>query len=361
MTRPNGPFLHRKEAEIMITGKDIADATGFALSTVEKVLRGHSARYKINPATTRNILETARKLGYHRNEAAVITRTGVNRTVGIFALQTSDMHAVQSKIISGIVSEAAHHDYSVTMFDTQNSLEKSFGALLSKRIRNIIYLAERNPEKCRRIADFCRDNGLAPVFVTEGQKNRVPVVMTDDRNGMKTGIRYLLANGHRRIAVITADYYPERFAAAQEAFQEAGISWDPDFCIVHRTGITFAELAGRIDRILAGTHRPEAFSCITDDVAMMVMMLAYRRGIRIPDELSVIGYGNAYPIIQYAMAPLTTVGQPFQQLGETAFRVAAGLPVDVRKDSEGRYLVPTTLIERESVKNKTQKEKECVS
>ena len=107
----------------MITGKDIADATGFALSTVEKVLRGHSARYKINPATTRNILETARKLGYHRNEAAVITRTGVNRTVGIFALQTSDMHAVQSKIISGIVSEAAHHDYSVTMF--RSTLEQA--------------------------------------------------------------------------------------------------------------------------------------------------------------------------------------------------------------------------------------------
>ena len=343
----------------MVTGKDIADATGFALSTVEKVLRGHSARYKINPATTRNILETARKLGYHRNEAAVITRTGINRTIGIFALQTSDMHAVQSKIISGIISEAAHHDYSVTMFDTRNSLEKSFEAVLSKRIRKIIYLAERNPEKGRRIADFCNDSGLAPVFITEGQKNRVPVIMTDDRNGIKTGIRYLLANGHRRIGVITADYYPERFAAAQEALEEAGIAWNPDSCIVHKAGITFPELIERIDEMLSGKHRPEAFSCITDDVAMMVMMLAYRRGIRIPDELSVIGYGNAYPIIKYAMAPLTTIGQPFQQLGETAFRVSVGLPVDVRRDPEGRYLIPTTLIERESVRNRNQTRKDC--
>ena len=85
---------------------------------------------------------------------------------------------------------------------------------------------------------------------------------------------------------------------------------------------------------------------------MMVMMLAYRRGIRIPEELSVIGYGNAYPIIQYAMTPLTTIGQPFQQLGETAFRLVTGLPAGVEEFPANCYRLPTTLIERKSVWHK---------
>ena len=85
----------------MVTGKDVANATGFALSTVEKVLRGHSERYKINPASSRKILDAARRLGYHRNEAAVITRTGINRTIAIFTLLRPDMHTVQGKIQIG--------------------------------------------------------------------------------------------------------------------------------------------------------------------------------------------------------------------------------------------------------------------
>ena len=336
----------------MVTGKDVANATGFALSTVEKVLRGHSERYKINPASSRKILDAARRLGYHRNEAAVITRTGINRTIAIFTLLRPDMHTVQGKILSGIMAEAALHDYSVAMFDSRNDLMNNLGTVLSKRIRKIIYIAERNPEKSRLMTEFCRRNELSLVFITEGQRNDFPSVMTDDRNGAVTGIRHLLANGHRRLAVITSDYYPERLAGAREALNEAGIPWDSELCVIHRDDTPMDSLLADIDRILALKHPPEAFSCITDDVAMMVMMLAYRRGIRIPEELSVIGYGNAYPIIQYAMTPLTTIGQPFQQLGETAFRLVTGLPAGVEEFPANCYRLPTTLIERKSVWHK---------
>lgn len=67
------------------------------------------------------------------------------------------------------------------------------------------------------MTEFCRRNELSLVFITKGQKNDFPSVMIDDRNGAGTGIRHLLANGHRRLAVITSDHYPERLADAREA------------------------------------------------------------------------------------------------------------------------------------------------
>ena len=176
--------------------------------------------------------------------------------------------------------------------------------------------------------------------------------MTDDYNGVRVAVKYLVDNGRKKIALVTGDYYPEREKGALDALAEAGIECKEKYHIIHKQSMPYTDLEKRIGEILDGEEIPDAFWCITDDIAMMVMMLAHKRNLRVPEDISIIGYGNAYPIIQYAVAPLTTVEQPFQREGETAVKLLLGQKVEnvVRKGN--MVYVKVNLLIRDSVKNK---------
>ncbi|MBO5761914.1 MAG: LacI family DNA-binding transcriptional regulator [Lentisphaeria bacterium] len=337
----------------MVTGKDIAVETGYALSTVEKVLRGHAKKYKIKDNSSQKILDAARKMGYYKNEAAVITRTGVNRTIALFTATLEKMHAVYSKIISGVMAEAARNDYSVLMFSYWDDLEMQLRKLPGKRIKKLICLNDQKNEHNVLVKNFCKEHGIEVVFVSGGMAcGDELTVATDDYNGVREAVKYLVQNGMKKIALITGDYYPERQRGAIDALAEAGLQNNEKFHIIHTRSMPYSLLQEKIGSMLDEEDIPDSFWCLTDDIAMMVMMQAHRRNLRVPEDLSIIGYGNAYPIIQYAVAPLTTVEQPFQTEGETAVKLLLGLETEnaVRKDNI--VYVKVNLIERESVKKK---------
>ena len=337
----------------MVTGKDIAAETGYALSTVEKVLRGHAKKYKINEKSCQKILDTARKMGYYKNEAAVITRTGVNRTIALFTATLENLHAVYSRIISGVMVEAARNDYSVLMFGYSDDLEMQLQKLPGKRIKKLIYLNDQKIENSLLVTKFCKEHGIEVVVISSGLV--LPdqlTVMTDDYNGVREAVKYLVDNGRKKIALVTGDYYPERQRGALDALKEAGLSECEKYHITHTRDMTYARLQEIIEAMLDGKDIPDAFWCLTDDIAMMVMMLAHKRNLRVPEDISIIGYGNAYPIIQYAVAPLTTVEQPFQREGETAVKLLLGQEVENAVRKGNMVYVKVNLLIRDSVKNK---------
>ena len=342
----------------MVTGKDIAAETGYALSTVEKVLRGHAKKYKIREHSCQKILDTARKMGYYKNEAAVITRTGVNRTIALFTATLENLHAVYSKIISGVMVEAARNDYSVLMFSYCDDLEMQLRKLPGKRIKKLIYLNDQKNEHNHLVTEFCREHGIEVVFVSGGMAcGDELTVATDDYNGVREAVRYLVQNGMKKIALITGDYYPERQQGAIDALAEAGLQNCEKYHIIHTHSVPYSVLMDRIGKMLDEDDIPDSFWCMTDDIAMMVMMQAHKRNLRVPEDISVIGYGNAYPIIQYAVAPLTTVEQPFQREGETAVKLLLGLETENAVRKNNIVYVKVNLLIRDSVKKKIMNNK----
>ena len=99
---------------------------------------------------------------------------------------------------------------------------------------------------------------------------------------------------------------------------------------------------------LPPAERPTAFFCICDGYAMFVQRAALKLGLRVPEDVSVIGFGNS-ELGEAAVSPLCTIDEPYEALGQTALRVLLGQACDITPASPDRYLLPAPLICRESV------------
>lgn len=335
-----------------VTTTDISTVTGYSVSTVAKVLAGDGEKYNIKEATMQKILDAAEQMGYYRNEAALVMNTGVNNTVAVLGdFVANTAYSVYSLVLSGIMMEAARHGYGVKLLDTSEDLKKSFSLVMGNRIRHIVYM-DIDVMRRKQIAELCRKNNIALTFVFEESIDDFPVVRTDDRAGARAAVEYLIACGHRRIALICSAHEPFHYTAIRhsgylDALESAGIRIDKKIiCCQTDTD----EICGEnIKKLLLLKDRPTAFFCVGDTLAMQVQREGYRLGINIPEELSVIGFSDSEIAIQQAVSPLTSVSQPFQLLGRTAFRQTLGFTVDFPMCPENCCLIPTELKIRESV------------
>jgi LacI family transcriptional regulator len=145
-------------------------------------------------------------------------------------------------------------------------------------------------------------------------------VFCDNSLGGYTGMKYLHELGHRRIGVVAAPTYPEvmnrRVRGTREAVAEFGIDDDPDLLVMGDTQLfDMGYQAARY--LLERDNPPTAIFALTDVTAVGVMHAAAEMGLKIPNDLSVVGYDDI-PIATYTIPPLTTVAQPFIEMGETA-------------------------------------------
>jgi DNA-binding LacI/PurR family transcriptional regulator len=159
--------------------------------------------------------------------------------------------------------------------------------------------------------------------------------------------RHLIALGHRRIAYLGDRYGhqsdTERFAGYRQALEEAGFPFEPQL-VAHGDGKPEgAETAMAV--LLAFPQSPTAVFCYNDMSALGAMRRIRNHGLRIPDDISVVGFDDLY-ISQYLYPPLTTVRQPMRQMGrmamETLLRIFAGA------ESGHDIKVPGELIVRQS-------------
>lgn len=146
-----------------------------------------------------------------------------------------------------------------------------------------------------------------------------PVVRVDNRNGMRAAVAHLIAHGHRRIAFVGNDQQDdgrERRAGYEAALAEAGIAVDPELIF---SSADFIESGGRqvAEELLARGLRCSAIAAITDRIAIGLMERLLEAGVRIPDDVALVGFDDM-PLAQYTHVPLTSVRQRFDALGSRA-------------------------------------------
>ena len=334
------------------TGKNIAETTGFSLSTVEKVLRGQSRQYHISEKTEKIIRAAAEELGYRKNELAAAIRTGVNRTVGV-VFNVSEISRCSSlhEVLSGIISEAGTHDYAIHTFMDED-VEKVIDALISRRTGILISLS-LNPERRRRTAELCRENGITLVFAFEEACGGFPAVHTDNVEGMRLAIKYLIDCGHTRIVLCctkhTFCYDAARHAGYLKALAEAGIPVQKKYMISH----DIPDYDAFVERImgLPEAERPTAFVSTSDTDVLHLVNVLPEHGFEVPRDVSLFGFGNVHAT-EFSRVPLSSVEESHTLLGETVLRVALGYETEIRDDGKGNYLIPPRLVLRRSVFNR---------
>jgi LacI family transcriptional regulator, xylobiose transport system transcriptional regulator len=322
-----------------LTVAAVARLAGVSPTTVSKVLNGHAG---VAAQTRSRVEEALREHGYRRPQ---VTEPAAAIEVVFYSLE-GDLLA---EIIDGVERVGRQHDLGVGITNALNETPATRSwseQLLARRPLGVIAVHSRftAQQHAQLAVSGIPLVALDPMGEPE---HPTPSVGATNWSGGVTATRHLLELGHRRIAVISGPLEflcaRARLEACRAALDTAGLPLDDRFI---RSGHFWGDDALHFaEELLALPDRPTAIICGNDFQALGVYEAARRAGLRIPHDISVVGFDDI-PVARWWPPPLTTVRQPFSEMGEVAARMllqlAAGTP------PASRVEVATTLIVRES-------------
>lgn len=336
----------------MITLRDLAAAVGVSPSAVSLVLNDrHEGR--VNALTADRIRVAAAEMGYIPNQLARGLKTKRTHTIGIISDRVASV-PFAGRMLEGVQTVAWQEGYLALIIDTTNRpelVEQSSKSLLQRDIDGMIVAAEFH----RRMPVPAIPPTI-PLVILDGlpdDPSRADGVVPDERAGAYDAVLHLVDAGHRRIGFCTigGDRYIAsglRFEGYAAALAAGGLQVDPALVFALDDTATAAAYAP-IRESLARPDRPTALFCFSDQLAFAASQAAADLGLRIPDDLSLVGFDDQRFIADALRPGLTTVRLPHYEMGawaatrvlERIHGTATGPPI-VEK-------IPCPLIERGSV------------
>jgi LacI family transcriptional regulator len=313
----------------MITITDVAAKAGVSRATVSYVLNDRNTAVRISDDTRQRVLEAATDLGYRRNELARAMITGKNRMLGFWVMQSNREPVM--RVLAGAMQEADESNYLIQMirFDNSSLDTRTLERCVEWRLAGIIAIHAPSSTIGSLLPQIAASE--IPFVMVDSQ--RIPHsggflnIAADDRGGMQAVVAHLVGLGHRRIAFLGGQsgerdsISDSRERAYRETMRAHGLDHEcrveyGDWC-ADLQGWESGETAESARRLLESTPRPTAIACASDHIAMIVMRLAAERGLRVPQDISVTGFDDVAVSALYN-PPLTTVAQPFEQIGRIA-------------------------------------------
>jgi LacI family transcriptional regulator len=301
-----------------VSVKDVAATAGVSLGAVSNVLN----RPELVSPGTRTKVETAMaELGFVRNESARQLRAGRSSALAYVMLDATNPFFTD--VAQGIEQAAEQADLSVFICNSDNRPERErayLDRLQQQRVQGIL-ITPIDPDN-PRLAELAA-RGIPVVFVDRTRDVDTHCsVAVDDVTGGELATRHLLELGHDRIAFVggpkSLGQVRERLDGARRAVASAGLP-ENRLTVLASAGLTVSEgrTAGGLLAGLPAGRRPTAAVCANDMVALGLLQQCVTLGLRVPDDLAIVGYDD----IDFAAAaavPLTSVRQPRRQLGATA-------------------------------------------
>jgi LacI family repressor for deo operon, udp, cdd, tsx, nupC, and nupG len=305
----------------MATIYDVAKRAGVSTATVSRVMSGQ--KNVVSPATRRRVLKVVEQMGYIPNAAAKNLRT--LRTRKILVTVPDISNPFFSLILQGIEDAAQREGYAVLVGDTQHNPDREdrYAQMLpQKECDGLIFLGHRLPAAAELLITSAAPKCAPVVNGCEfSSQLGVPSVHIDNAKAAFEAMDYLYKLGHRRIGVVSGPLASplsrDRLrgatacAKAQDALDRLTVV-NGDFSIT--SGVSAAE------RLLQTKTPPTAIFCFNDEMAMGVVETARRRGVKVPDQLSVVGFDDIR-FARHIDPPLTTVAQPMREIGEGCVRL----------------------------------------
>lgn len=319
-----------------VTMRDVAAVAGVSVSTVSRALKGSG---RMSEETRRRVFAAAQRLEFHPNALAQSFATGRSLIVGVLTNTAAGTFA--RPVIAGIVSALSAHDIAVIVYDDESDPASRPGNLRKLRARHVdgvLVVGDGTDHAFSSITASVAAPVVYAFAVSDRQADRV--LLPDDRRAGRLVGEHLVGTGRRHIAHITAAATSravrEREAGFLAAIKEAG--QEPVMPVRYGDWTrSWGSEAGReldLDRV-------DAVFCGNDFIATGLLRTLIRRGVRVPDDIAVVGYDNW---AKYGLQDdfLTTVDPELDRLGQrAAHRLvdAAGGAVD-----EGRELAEVTLV-----------------
>ena len=299
---------------------EIAGAAGVSVATVSKVLND---RADVAAETRRRVQKHLRDSDYRPAGSNSTRHREQGRSIEVVFPQLQNAYIIG--VLEGITSSAAAEGFEVVIgrvLSPGSSLINPQGLLRSERAGAILITADASHTSLKAL-----DDAGFPVVVVDplrvGDTECITIGATNFTGGV-TAAEYLLSLGHRRIGHAGGPHSVElshaRLAGYSSALRKAGIDLD-ETLVTHSA---FSYDAGRqaARDLLDRPDRPTAIFAANDEIALGVMEEARRRSIRIPEDLSVVGFDDTF-LASRSAPPLTTVAQPLLEMGRVATRSLA--------------------------------------
>lgn len=314
---PNPQVSRYKRMHTRPSIKDIARGAGVSPSTVSRALADSP---RLSPATRQRIQALAVEMGYAPSAAARSLVTGESQTFGILAPSLADPYV--AAVMLGIETESASAGYRLLWASTGGEPDREIAAvrmLLAQGPDGLVVLSSRAGRAWQEILPAL---DVPAVFVNSDQPGEhVFTIATDNEHGGWLATKHLIELGHERVAYLSG---PEagrsqqaRAAGYRRALQEAGLAFARSRLLPGDGSVAAGRAA--LAEVLAqpGPARPTAIFCYNDLSALGLLAEAHRCRVRIPDDLSVVGFDNV-PYAELSLPPLTTIDQRKEELGRLA-------------------------------------------
>jgi DNA-binding LacI/PurR family transcriptional regulator len=330
--------------------KEVARRAGVSVGTVSNVLNRPEI---VAPPTRQRVLDAIAELGFVRNESARALRAGHSRTVGLVVLDVANPFFTD--LARGAEAVADAYGAVVTLCNSAEDVSREarfLDHLEELRVQGILITPVGGANG--RLEQLAA-RGI-PVVLVDRRSNRRNCcwVAVDDVLGGRLAASHLLEQGHRRIAYVggpmSIEQVADRYAGSSEAVADATAKGTPASITpieLPSLSVTSGRRAGQQLADLPASQRPTAVFCANDLLALGVLQETVRQGLRIPEDLAIVGYDD----IEFAGAaaiPLSSVRQPREQLGRAAAELLLEEINDADRHRHRHVVFEPELVTRES-------------
>lgn len=337
-----------------VTIKDIAKECGVSIATVSLALSGKPSRVSEN--TRSKIMETVQRLGYTPNRAAVSLATNRSKLIGVIISDLRNTH-VSSKFMA-IDGELQKNGYTIlccVLNEKRTDVQKMVNGLLSEGVEGIIF------EK-PAIIDTVNDNVQSSAFLNTAG---VPIMCSDNyglncpgadvcfnfEKGGYLAAKHLIDCGHTRIGCVCGpiDFLVtiSRLDGYKRALREAGIPFDSK--LIYYGDYTLNSGSKALSYLL-GQNATAIFS-FNDEMAFGLYQSARQYGVKIPGDISIIGFDNV-PFSDVLEVPLSTINVPAEEMGKVAARELINIIESNASGKRRTIMYEPDLILRGSIKRR---------
>jgi LacI family transcriptional regulator len=299
----------------MVTIRDVAKLAEVSTSTVSHVV--NETRF-VKPETCEKVLRAMTELNYRPNRVARSLRNRQTNTFGVLFPNSANPYFTE--VLLGIEESCFDHSYNIILGNANDDPKRELSylnVLLSRQVDGILLISTGAYKESLSLLDSYD----TPVVLVDraSQSTDVDEIITANKDGGLLATKHLLSLGHTRIGCITGPSTltpsADRVAGYYEALTGAGITIGDNLVRIgdfqHQSGYEICQ------QLLQLKQPPTAIFACNDLMAVGVLSAIHDAGLRVPHDISVIGYDNI-PLASYTIPHLTTVAQPSRQLGRVA-------------------------------------------
>lgn len=330
----------------MATLKDVAQEAGVSMTTVSVVLGGKADSRGIAMKTRTRVREAADKLGFQVNRHARALRTGKTQLIGIVGVHLS--LPLPRMILYSLSERLLNLGYNILPLDlawTRNFRSKSLRPEMidSSQVDGIILIDVADKSIRKWVEDVSFDR-TAVVSVDDKGVPDADVVTVNRKEGAYLAVSHLLKLGHRRIVMTVSPHAHnqvllDRIEGYRRACREYDLPFDPSLLLdIH--GVWPYQVAGQqvARQVMEHPARPTAMFAVNDLVAIGAMQQFYAAGLRIPDDIAVVGFDGTEEA-EYTHVPLTTVTQPVQEIASNVVSLLTSRIQDYSRVTRQRTVI----------------------